>query len=172
MGRTVVALGLLVPVGPVSALAIRRTRLRPGPVRLGVVPCWHCRAGSGDAVLHPFRPANLCFSRSLAISTTTLVRIPTSNRRPDRPLEQFLTDGAEAIINMVTQLEVVVDGQPLSDLFNYRATSRLFTFTADPSLVAFDPCITGTEQSRCHRWLLDSFEPAATRRAHRLSSER
>src|SRR6476659_8871308 len=48
VGRTVVALGLLLPIGPVSTLAIRRTRLRLGPVGLGVVPCWHCRAGSGD----------------------------------------------------------------------------------------------------------------------------
>jgi hypothetical protein len=61
-------------------------------------------------------------------------------------LEEFLTEGARAIIDLVTQLEVVVDGQPLNDLFNYRATSRLFTFTADPSLVAFDPCVTGTPQ--------------------------
>jgi len=47
----------------------------------------------------------------------------------------------------VTQLEVIVDGRSLTDLFSYRATSRLFTFTADPSLVAFDPCVTGTPQS-------------------------
>ena len=46
----------------------------------------------------------------------------------------------------MTELEVVVDGQPLNDLFSYRATSRLFTFTADPSLVAFDSCVTGTPQ--------------------------
>jgi hypothetical protein len=35
----------------------------------------------------------------------------------------------------------------LNDLFGYRATSALFTFTADPSLVALDPCVTGTTQS-------------------------
>jgi hypothetical protein len=34
----------------------------------------------------------------------------------------------------------------LTGLFSYRTTSRLFTFTADPSLVAFDPCVTGTPQ--------------------------
>ena len=47
---------------------------------------------------------------------------------------------------MVTQLEVVVDGQSLNDLFSYRATSQLFTFMADPSLVAFDACVTGDPQ--------------------------
>jgi hypothetical protein len=39
-----------------------------------------------------------------------------------------------------------VDGRRLNDLFGYRATSPLFTFTADPSLVALDPCVTGTPQ--------------------------
>ena len=46
----------------------------------------------------------------------------------------------------MTELEVVVDGQHLNELFSYRAHSRLFTFTADPSLVAFDACVTGTPQ--------------------------
>jgi hypothetical protein len=71
---------------------------------------------------------------------------PNFQPPPGETLEQFLTEGAEAIINLVTELEVVVDGRPLNDLFSYRATSRLFTFTADPSLVAFDSCVTGTPQ--------------------------
>jgi hypothetical protein len=37
-------------------------------------------------------------------------------------------------------------GTHLNDLFSYRATSRLFTFMADPSLVAFDACVTGDPQ--------------------------
>ena len=71
---------------------------------------------------------------------------PNFQPPPGETLEEFLTEGAAAIIDLVTQLQVVVDGQPLNDLFSYRATSRLFTFTADPSLVAFDPCVTGTSQ--------------------------
>ncbi len=71
---------------------------------------------------------------------------PNFQPPPGETLEEFLTEGARAIIDLVTQLEVVVDGQHLNDLFSYRTTSRLFTFTADPSLVAFDPCVTGTEQ--------------------------
>ena len=71
---------------------------------------------------------------------------PNFQPPPGQTLEEFLTEGAAAIIDAVTQLEVVVDGQHLNDLFSYRTTSRLFTFTADPSLVAFDPCVTGTEQ--------------------------
>jgi len=72
---------------------------------------------------------------------------PNFQPPPGQTLEEFLTEGAAAIIDLVTELEVVVDGQPLNDLFSYRATSRLFTFTADPSLVAFDSCVTGTPQS-------------------------
>jgi len=71
---------------------------------------------------------------------------PNFQPPPGQTLEEFLTEGAAAIIDAVTQLEVVVDGQHLNDLFSYRATSRLFTFTADPSLVALDPCVTGTSQ--------------------------
>jgi len=71
---------------------------------------------------------------------------PNFQPPPGQTLQQFLTEGAAAVIDLVTELEVVVDGQPLNDLFSYRATSRLFTFTADPSLVVFDSCITGTEQ--------------------------
>src|SRR6266436_1780191 len=71
---------------------------------------------------------------------------PNFQPPPGETLEQFLTEGAAAIIDLVTQLQVLVDGQPLNNLFSYRTTSRLFTFTADPSLVAFDPCVTGRPQ--------------------------
>src|SRR5438045_4256157 len=71
---------------------------------------------------------------------------PNFQPPPGESLEQFLTEGAQAVINLVTQLEVVVDGQPLNDLFSYRATSHLLTFTADLSLVGFDSCVPGTPQ--------------------------
>jgi hypothetical protein len=38
------------------------------------------------------------------------------------------------------------DGKPLANLAAYRNVSGMFTFTADPALVTFDPCITGTAQ--------------------------
>lgn len=71
---------------------------------------------------------------------------PNFQPPPGETLEQFLTEGAAAVINLVTQLEVVVDGRFLNNLFSYRATSRLFSFTANPSLVTFDSCVTGTSQ--------------------------
>jgi hypothetical protein len=71
---------------------------------------------------------------------------PNFQPAPGQSLEDFLTQGAEAVIAATTELEVVIDGHPLEDPFDYRATSRLYTFTADPSLIAFDPCVTGSEQ--------------------------
>jgi hypothetical protein len=62
-------------------------------------------------------------------------------------LEDFLTEGVNSLVGQVTRLEVEVDGVPLQNLFDYRATSELFTFTGDPSLTVFDPCITGTPQA-------------------------
>ena len=48
----------------------------------------------------------------------------------------------------MTELEVEVDGVALQDLFDYRATSRLFTFTGDLSLGdgVWDSCLTGSPQ--------------------------
>ena len=73
---------------------------------------------------------------------------PSFQPAPGQTLEEFLTEGAQFIIDFTTALEVILDGVPLQELFDYRATSRLFTFTGDSSLAAvFDPCITGTPQS-------------------------
>jgi hypothetical protein len=71
---------------------------------------------------------------------------PSFQPKTGQSLEEFLTDGAKAVIAATTELEVVIDGRPLEDPFDYRATSRLFTFTADPSLITLDPCVTGSEQ--------------------------
>jgi hypothetical protein len=66
---------------------------------------------------------------------------------PGQSLEDFLTEGANWLISHATELECVRDGVPLVNLFSYRATSKLFQFTGDPSLTAiWDPCITGQLQ--------------------------
>jgi hypothetical protein len=47
----------------------------------------------------------------------------------------------------MTDLHVEVDGVALHNLFDYRGTSGLFRFAADPSLQqGFDSCILGTPQ--------------------------
>ena len=66
---------------------------------------------------------------------------------PGQSLEEFLTETARFYIDHVTELEVELDGVPMQELFSYRVTSGLYTFTGDPSLAAvFDPCITGEPQ--------------------------
>jgi hypothetical protein len=65
---------------------------------------------------------------------------------PGQTLEEFLAAGAAAFIDQATALVVQVDGVELKNPFNYRAASHLVTFTADPSWVTLDPCVTGTPQ--------------------------
>jgi len=72
---------------------------------------------------------------------------PTFQPGPGQSLEDFLTEGAEFFIDHVTELEAEVDGVALQDLFDYRATSRLFSFTGDTSLQQIDACITGSPQA-------------------------
>jgi hypothetical protein len=127
------------------------------PLQAGEVDCSLGQSGSvwflagttgGDPV-----------TRSCTIPTGTALFFPIINYLNDYPcpdpsfrpapgqtLEEFLAEGAAAIIDAVTELEVLVDGRPLHDLFGYRAVSPLFTFTADPSLLPIDPCVTGTPQ--------------------------
>ncbi len=66
---------------------------------------------------------------------------------PGETIEHFLQRTGNAFLPQLTDLFAEIDGVPLSNLTSYRATSRLFTFTADPALSAiFDPCVTGNPQ--------------------------
>lgn len=71
---------------------------------------------------------------------------PTFKPQAGQTLEDFLTQGAKAGIDQVNLLEVEVDGQPLGNLRNFRATSRLFQFTTAGDLSSFDSCATGSPQ--------------------------
>jgi hypothetical protein len=81
---------------------------------------------------------------------------PDPNFHPatGQSLEDFLTNGgngylgAKQYIDPVDVLRCEIDGAPLENLFAYRATSRLFTFTGNADLAScFDPCIQGVPQS-------------------------
>jgi len=111
MGRAVVALGLLVPSGPVSTLAVRRGRLLPGPVRLGLVPCRH--SGQGPVTRSCTIPTGKALFFPIGITYLNDYPCPDPNFQPPpgQTLEEFLTEGAAAIIDLVTELEVIVDGQ-------------------------------------------------------------
>lgn len=66
---------------------------------------------------------------------------------PGETIEEFLQRTGNDSVPEFTDLFAEIDGVPLGDLNDYRATSSQFTFTADPALSAIsDPCITGTPQ--------------------------
>lgn len=67
---------------------------------------------------------------------------------PGETLEHFLQRTGNEFLPERTDLFAEVDGVPLTHLDQYRVTSHMFVFTADPALSGFfDPCITGTPQN-------------------------
>lgn len=68
---------------------------------------------------------------------------PDNLPAPGQTLEEFLTEGAEAISDLATGLFAEVDGVPIQNLWDYRAHSNMQMFMKHPSLLAFDPCLTG-----------------------------
>jgi len=71
---------------------------------------------------------------------------PDYQPAPGQTLEEFLTEGAEAISDMVTGLFAEVDGMPIQNLWDYRTHSDMGMFTKHPSLLEFDPCLTSGPQ--------------------------
>ncbi len=62
-------------------------------------------------------------------------------------LEAWLQEGAGIWLDPShLQLSVQVDGRALQKLSQYRGTSKMVWFRADPSWVAGDPCVTGGPQ--------------------------
>lgn len=70
----------------------------------------------------------------------------TFHPAPGQSMEDFLTAGAKAVIDGITPPSLEVDGVAIQNRTSYRATSKLFTFTGDLSMQAFDPCVTGSPQ--------------------------
>jgi len=81
---------------------------------------------------------------------------PTFHPAPGQTMEDFLTFGTGTILGATDYIDpwvatdntmsVKVDGVEVKNLRNYRGLSRLTKFKADPSEVALDSCMTGTEQ--------------------------
>jgi hypothetical protein len=79
---------------------------------------------------------------------------------PGETLEHFLQRTGNDFLNgylgipppptsVLPDLFASIDGVPLTGLSAYRATSSMFTFTADPALASLpggDPCVTGSPQ--------------------------
>jgi hypothetical protein len=79
---------------------------------------------------------------------------------PGESLYDFLIRTDLPIMDSVNLLDVSLDGQPFSDVLGYRFIStKLLTFTGDPSMQAFDPCITGTSQAGIVDGFFMMFKP-------------
>jgi hypothetical protein len=68
---------------------------------------------------------------------------PVFQPAPGQTMEDFLTQWAHWYIDHVTALAAEVDGVALQGLEKYRAYSKMFYVTMDPSLIVVDPCNIG-----------------------------
>jgi hypothetical protein len=66
---------------------------------------------------------------------------PNFEPAPGQSLEDFLAEGAQVLINLGSNYSVNLDGQDLNNVGDYRFTSDLFYFTANPDFVNWDPCV-------------------------------
>lgn len=71
---------------------------------------------------------------------------PAFEPAPGQSLEDFLKEGAAGIIDLITNIQIEVDGVLIENVERYRLSTDLFHFTSHPSLVAIDPCVTGESQ--------------------------
>jgi hypothetical protein len=72
---------------------------------------------------------------------------PSFEPAPGQSLEDFLREGAEALIDLVESVSLRIDGKEVRNLSRNRVGSDLFLIDGDPSLTAtFDPCVTGEPQ--------------------------
>ena len=65
---------------------------------------------------------------------------------PGQTLEEFLTEGAEAMSDMATELFAEVDGMPIQNLWDFRAHSDMEMFSKHSSLSTLDPCVSSGPQ--------------------------
>lgn len=62
-------------------------------------------------------------------------------------LEDFLQEGARALIDPIINLQFTFDGEALQNINDFRATSDLFYYTGNAELAAcYDPCVNGQSQ--------------------------
>jgi hypothetical protein len=86
---------------------------------------------------------------------------PNFHPQPGQSLYDFLV--ADALTyNMVTELDVRLDGRPVFDPQRYIYTSEdLYALKGDPSETSFDPCITGNYQPSVVYGYFMMFRPLA-----------
>ncbi len=61
---------------------------------------------------------------------------------PGQSMEDFLKEGAAALVDLATNMSVTIDEVQIDQIEDFRFTSRLFYFNGNPELVCMDPCVT------------------------------
>lgn len=117
-------------------------------------PVWFL-AGANSGLTEP-RTIEIPTGTSLFFPLANLINDypcpdPTFQPNPGETLEEFLQRTGNEFLDFYlpdpSQLFAELNGVSLTNLSDYRATSQLFIFTADPALSTFyDACITGTPQ--------------------------
>jgi hypothetical protein len=78
---------------------------------------------------------------------TALITFPCPNNasqpKPGQSLEDFLKEGARAMVDQVQIVKVTVDGKDITNLGDYRVTSDVFQAGGSPDLnICYEGCIT------------------------------
>ena len=108
---------------------------------------WFLQGGNGDQERYNTMPAGTFLLCPLFIYLNDYpCPDPDFHPAPGQSMEDFLTEGARAIIDGITPPSMEVDGVAINNTTSYRATSKLFIFTGDLSMQAFDGCVTGSPQ--------------------------
>jgi len=85
---------------------------------------------------------------------------PSFHPAPGQSLYDFLIEPVLPLFDDVTGFEVTFDGVPIVDPLGYRFTSDdLFHFKGDPTMRAFDTCVTGHRQPAVSDGFYLMFKP-------------
>jgi len=130
-------------------------------------PVWYVARIAGPPVFSGTRACTIPHQKSIFIYIGAVVdpypcpAFPGFQPAPGQSLYDFLRADAAPIMDAVDLLEVSLDGQPLSNILDYRyASDDLFTLTGDLSLQGvLDPCITGAPQQAIVDGFFVVFKP-------------
>ncbi len=135
-----------------------------------------CSAGQGGPVFYlpPFPPGSKNLTRSCTVEHGQAVAValssvlndfpcpdPTFHPAPGQSLFDFLLAGAVAGNGDIAEIDVTLDGEPLSGILDYHFASHdLFFFKGDLTLQpVVDSCITGDFQPAVMDAYLILFKP-------------
>jgi len=116
-------------------------------------PVWFLPAVPGSMLgTHVIRTCTIPHERAIHLQMASALNDypcpdPTFQPAPGQSLYDFLISPIRPLFDGETGFEVTLDGVSVVDPLSYRETSDdLFYFKADPSMTAFDPCVTGKRQ--------------------------